>query len=113
VPPQVAVSWQQVAAELAEFDGRLLVDKAKIGLARPGLQVSVDEATQVPGAKNAHRMETTYPLEDMTGADRTIKSVHLSLESDDHLMVAVVVRAPAEDFDRYGLADVLPSFRLS
>jgi hypothetical protein len=113
VPPQVAVSWRDVAADISEFDARLLLDKAKIGVAHPGLKVSVDEAVQVPGAKNAHRMDTTYPVKDMTGADRTIKSVQLFLESDDHLMVGVDVRAPAEQFDSYGLADVVSSFRLS
>jgi hypothetical protein len=108
VPPQVAVGWERADVE---FDALLLMDKVKIG--RPGMQISVNEATQVPGAKNAHRIEATYPLEDMTGADRTIRSVYLFLEGDDHQMLDVVVRAPAEDFDRYGLADVVRSFRLS
>lgn len=108
VPPQVAIGWQKAEAE---FDAVLLMDKVKIG--RPGMQVSLKEATQVPGAKNAHRVEATYPLEDMTGADRTIKSVYLFLEGDDHQMLDVIVRAPAEDFDRYGLANILQSFRLS
>jgi hypothetical protein len=108
VPPQIAVGWQKVDAD---FNSLLLMDKVKVG--RPDMQIAANGPAQVPGAKNAQRIEATYPVKDATGADRMIKSVYLFLEGDDHQMLDVVVRSPVEDFDRYALADVVTSFRLT